>query len=318
MGYISKQSNKLNNMNHLVRIKKTYNLEDFTQEEKVNPYFETAYGFVCFENVSKIGICIGGARGFGDVYVRKTAASVPTKTSTRTKMFKNTSFQLLGKLRMTQYSIGPQLGGKVYSQIIFFQTENDFKNFVIMNNNSNETKKESKEGSKVYEFSVDANVVAYVASAGANVSTIGNETVSARVNGTDHKYEYRLNNTLKYNKGLAVCTITVGGLMLETCFSGQEYKYLPTATTSFSSRQLNNISENHENADDSEDYIFANRTTTINNGCSSLPSLLTAHVKILQKFAKCTTNPFGMKADKDEDNGDTKVWLVPSSTTQVF
>jgi len=277
-------------MDHLV--KKTYNLEDFTLEEKVNPYFETAYGFVCFENVSKIGIGIGGAQGVGDVYVRKTAVSEPTETSTSTstKVIKNTSFQLLGELTMTQYSIGPQLGGKVYSQIIFFHSKNDFNNFV--NNNSNESKKDNK----VYEFGVDANIVALEASAGANVSTIGNETVSARVNGTDHKYEFSLNKALTYNKGLAVFTITVGGLMLETCFSGQEYKYEPATTSS--SQQRKNIRQKNNNRDGNEDGDGKNRSTS----SSTTADAFADHVENLQKFAKSMKNSFVEKTGEDVEN----------------
>merc|ERR1711907_616008 len=131
-------------------------------------------------------------------------------------------FEHLGKLKMTQYSIGPQLGVKLYSQIIFFETERDLNNFVFANSKSNQlsssSKKEfanntdsKKKGGGVYEFGVDSNIVALVASAGANISTIGNESLSTRVNyspkgAEDSKrfnYEFSLNDTLQYNKGLA-------------------------------------------------------------------------------------------------------------------
>merc|ERR1711907_650853 len=87
---------------------------------------------------------------------------------------------------------------------------------------------------KTFEFGVDAGVVALGANAGANFSTLGNETASARVAGTDHSYEFRLNNATHYNKGLAVFTVTLAGLMFETCLSGQEYEYKPYGNSSSS------------------------------------------------------------------------------------
>jgi hypothetical protein len=43
-------------------VKKSQNLEDFKQQANLKTYFETAYGYACFENVEKIGLVIGRAR----------------------------------------------------------------------------------------------------------------------------------------------------------------------------------------------------------------------------------------------------------------
>lgn len=331
-------------------VKKTYNLEDFTHEGNVKPYFETAHGFVCFENINKIGIGIGGARGTGDVYVRKTTATAstasPTTPVTVVDITTDGFERLDGKLTMTQYSIGPQLGGKVYSQIIFFETERDLKNFAAITmktaterneQDSNKGKAGGGGGGGVYEFGVDANIVALMASAGANVSTIGNETISTRVNyggggnnkdGTDatnkYNYEFRLNDTLAYNKGLAVFTITVGGFMFETCFSGQHYKYEESTTTPPTAEDNN----------DNEDYIFAStehstttttakdeknedqqRTKDISSTdeaaaattTSSSSSPLAVHVENLQKFAYSMKNQFVEKVEKIQTKKDNKI-----------
>jgi len=346
-------------------VKKTYNLEDFTHEGNVKPYFETAHGFVCFENINKIGIGIGGARGTGDVYVRKTTATAstasPTTPVTVVDITTDGFERLDGKLTMTQYSIGPQLGGKVYSQIIFFETERDLKNFAAITmktaterneQDSNKGKAGGGGGGGVYEFGVDANIVALMASAGANVSTIGNETVSTRVNyggggnnkdGTDatnkYNYEFRLNDTLAYNKGLAVFTITVGGFMFETCFSGQHYKYEEESTTLPPTAKDNN---------DNEDYIFAStehstttktakdeknedqqRTKDISSTdeaaaatTTSSSSPLAVHVENLQKFAYSMKNQFvekvekiQTKKDKINTNNDDKSTTTETNTT---
>merc|ERR1711959_407763 len=230
--------------------------------EALRPYFETAYGFACFQQIAKAAMAIGGARGTGDVWVRKGAgkndyytfadnasskrsqqadnedddydhltdetiskseSSLKKKAegSTRsTTLMEFDDFTLVGKSTMTQLSIGPQFGGKVYSQIVFFETERDFDNFVV---NTPESPKPTtaadffgvaEEGEKTkttssskpvkkktFEFGVDAGVVALGANAGANFSTLGNERASARVAGTDHSYEFRLNNATPYHKG---------------------------------------------------------------------------------------------------------------------
>merc|ERR1711959_461915 len=137
----------------------TTTLKEFKQKEALRPYFETAYGFACFQQIAKAAMAIGGARGTGDVWVRKGAgkndyytfedddydhltdetiskseSSLKKKAegSTRsTTLMEFDDFTLVGKSTMTQLSIGPQFGGKVYSQIVFFETERDFDNFVV-------------------------------------------------------------------------------------------------------------------------------------------------------------------------------------------
>jgi lipid-binding SYLF domain-containing protein len=71
--------------------------------------FAEARGYALFQTVGKAGIGIGGARGKGDVFEGGV---------------------LIGKTTLTQVTVGFQLGGQVYSEIILFKDKtalDDFK-----------------------------------------------------------------------------------------------------------------------------------------------------------------------------------------------
>jgi lipid-binding SYLF domain-containing protein len=72
--------------------------------------FSDAVGYAVFPTVGKGAIGIGGARGKGWVY---QGGSV------------------IGKSTLTQVSIGLQLGGQAYSEIVFFQTRQALDNFKL-------------------------------------------------------------------------------------------------------------------------------------------------------------------------------------------
>jgi lipid-binding SYLF domain-containing protein len=72
--------------------------------------FADAAGYAVFPTVGKGAIGIGGARGKGWVYGHE---------------------RLIGKSTLTQVSIGLQLGGQAYSEIVFFQTEQALDNFKL-------------------------------------------------------------------------------------------------------------------------------------------------------------------------------------------
>jgi len=71
-------------------------------------FFDKAAGYAVFPKVAKGAIGIGGAHGKGLV-------------------FEGT--EPVGKSSITQVTIGLQLGGQTYSEIIFFETEDDFTVF---------------------------------------------------------------------------------------------------------------------------------------------------------------------------------------------
>jgi lipid-binding SYLF domain-containing protein len=71
-------------------------------------FFETAAGYAVFPRVTKGGAGIGAAHGRGVVYENG---------------------QVIGYASMTQGTLGFQLGGQSYSQIIFFQDAATFDTF---------------------------------------------------------------------------------------------------------------------------------------------------------------------------------------------
>ena len=148
-------------------------MDQFKKQETLKPYFKTAYGFAYFDTIGKIGMGIGGAGGKGEVYV-----------------LENGKEQLVGHSTMGQLSFGFQFGGQIYSEIIFFESERDYKHFC----------------SDSFEFGADANVVALTASAGAKVSTMGNQGVTAGITANDTTIPKSSDSP--YTKGMAVFTIT--------------------------------------------------------------------------------------------------------------
>jgi lipid-binding SYLF domain-containing protein len=172
-------------------------MEYFKKQESLKPYFQGAYGFGLFEKVGKAGFGIGGAYGEGKVYLNKDGKE-----------------ELVGNSTMMQVSFGFQFGGQLYSELIFFETERDYLHFISDN----------------FEFGADANVVALTASASAKVSTMGNQGITAGMTPAEMKIT---KESAVYTKGMAIFTITQGGLMYEATVKGQKFTYRPiTAPTS--------------------------------------------------------------------------------------
>ena len=146
-------------------------------------FFDKSYGFAVFPTVGKGGIGIGGAHGKGRVYEQG---------------------KYVGDSSMTQITFGLQLGGQVFSQIVFFQDERAFREFTGGN----------------FEFGAQAAAVAITAGASATASTAGS---SAGASGGKND----ANTVGKYNKGMAVFTVAKGGLMYEASIGGQQYKFTP-------------------------------------------------------------------------------------------
>jgi hypothetical protein len=152
-------------------------------------FIDDAYGYAVFPSIGKGGIGIGGAHGKGEVFV---------------------GGKKVGKTKMSQITYGLQLGGQVYSQMIFFRDERAFDDFTSGN----------------FEFGAQATAVALTAGAqasttsggGGNTSS-GTDADSSKVNADDKKYDSR--------SGMATFTIAKGGLMYEATLGGQKFKYEP-------------------------------------------------------------------------------------------
>lgn len=152
-------------------------------------FIDDAYGYAVFPSIGKGGIGIGGAHGKGEVFV---------------------GGKKVGKTKMSQITYGLQLGGQVYSQMIFFRDERAFDDFTSGN----------------FEFGAQATAVALTAGAQASTSSggggntsSGTDADSSRVNADDKQYDKR--------SGMATFTIAKGGLMYEATLGGQKFKYEP-------------------------------------------------------------------------------------------
>ena len=144
-------------------------------------FFSSAVGYAVFPTIGKGGLGIGGAHGSGRIY----------------KHGKH-----VGDTSMTQITIGFQLGGQAFSQIIFFQDERAFSEFT----------------SGEFEFGAQVGAVAITAGAQAAATTAGS---SSGASGGQHDATTRG----EYKKGMAVFTVAKGGLMYEASVGGQKFKY---------------------------------------------------------------------------------------------
>jgi lipid-binding SYLF domain-containing protein len=144
-------------------------------------FFNNCYAYAVFPTIGAGGLVVGGARGRGQVYVHD---------------------RLVGDAVMTQLSVGLQLGGKAYSEIIFFQDKRYLDEF---------------ESGK-FEFAAGASAVAVTAGASASVGTdrASSEASSGPKDATTNG---------DYQTGMAVFTIAKGGLMFAADIAGEKFVY---------------------------------------------------------------------------------------------
>lgn len=105
---------------------------------------------------------------------------------------------------MTQVTVGFQLGGQAFSELICFQDKRAFDEFSSGN----------------FEFGAQASAVAITAGAQASATT-GGSSAGASGGKKDAK------TVGAYQNGLAVFTIAKGGLMYEATIGGQKFTYTP-------------------------------------------------------------------------------------------
>jgi lipid-binding SYLF domain-containing protein len=158
-------------------------ITSFSNAGESGEFFKTAYGYAVFPTIGKAGMVVGGAYGSGRVFVNA---------------------KHVGNSTLTQLTLGLQLGGQAYSQIIFFENERGFRDFTSGN----------------FEFSAQATAVAITAGASAQATTAGG--MSAGISGGRND---ATTTSGGYRKGLAVFTIAKGGLMYEAALGGQKFTY---------------------------------------------------------------------------------------------
>jgi lipid-binding SYLF domain-containing protein len=148
----------------------------------ISKMFKSAHGYALFPTIGKAGFVVGGAYGKGRVFQ---------------------GGMHVGDTSMTQASIGFQIGGKGYSQVIFFQDKRALDEFSSGN----------------FEFGAEAQATALTAAATATANTAGNR---ASASGGKNNADVASGG---YNKGMATYVITKGGLMAEASVAGQKFSY---------------------------------------------------------------------------------------------
>lgn len=136
-----------------------------------------SYGYAVFPTIGKGGIGIGGAYGEGCVY----------REGGRT-----------GGVSMGQLTIGFQLGGQAYSQLVLFKNKSAYDAFT----------------SGSFEFGADATAVALTFGAQAGAGTTGASASAGESKGA-----------ARWVRDMAVFTLAKGGLMYEAAIGGQKFKF---------------------------------------------------------------------------------------------
>ena len=144
-------------------------------------FFGNSYGYAVFPTIGKAGLGVGGAYGEGRVYAQD---------------------KYVGDTKMSQLSVGLQVGGQGYSQIVFFEDKRAFDEFTAGE----------------FEFGANMNAVAITAAASGTAGTSG-----VSVGASGGKKDAAVAGG--YRKGMAVFTIAKGGLMYEASLAGQHFKY---------------------------------------------------------------------------------------------
>lgn len=162
----------------------TDTIQVFKESAAVKKFFNDSYGFAVFPTIGKAGWIIGGSYGTGQVYREG---------------------DVTGDVSVIEGSIGFQFGGKVFSEIIFFEDKRAYDEFT----------------SGGFEF--DATVQATVVTAGAEAQA-GTEGSSA---GASAGPKTGVQAKTTYYKGMAVFVHSKGGLMYEASVSGQKFKFTP-------------------------------------------------------------------------------------------
>ena len=156
----------------------------FKKSEAVQPFFKNAYGYAVFPTIGKAGIGIGGSYGTGQVYQ---------------------GGKVTGEVSLIKGSIGWQLGGQAFSQMIFFKDKRAYDEFTSGN----------------FEFDATASAVAITAGAQASAGTEGASAGASAGPATGAQAK------TSYHKGMVVFTHAKGGLMYEASIGGQKFTFKP-------------------------------------------------------------------------------------------
>jgi lipid-binding SYLF domain-containing protein len=156
----------------------------FKESPAVAKFFNNSYGYAVFPTIGKAGFVVGGSYGKGQVY---------------------RDGKVTGKTAVMEGSIGFQLGGEAFSQIIFFQDKRAYDEFTSGN----------------FEFGATAQAVVITAGVQAQAGTTGTSAGASAGPKTGVQAE------TEYVKGMATFVHSKGGLMYEASIGGQKFTFEP-------------------------------------------------------------------------------------------
>ena len=156
----------------------------FKKSEAVQPFFKKSYGYAVFPTIGKAGIGIGGSYGTGQVY---------------------RGGKVTGKTSLIKATIGFQLGGQAFSQMIFFEDKRAYDEF---------TSGEFEFDASASAVAITAGVQAKAGSKGATASATAGPATGAQAKAS-------------YHKGMVVFVHAKGGLMYEASIGGQKFSFKP-------------------------------------------------------------------------------------------
>ena len=155
----------------------------FSETPEIASMLAESYGYALFPTVGKGGFVVGGAFGGGRVYV---------------------GGRHVGNTSMGQVTIGFQIGGTAFSEIILFKNKDAFDEF----------------STGKFAFGAEASAVAINAGAQAKANTMGSSASAsdpAPGGAADGNW----------SGGMATFVYSKGGLMYEASIGGQAFDYDP-------------------------------------------------------------------------------------------
>lgn len=168
-----------------------YEEEDYADAIKIfkesnvsNSFFNNCYGYAIFPSIGKGGFFLGGSYGNGKVYQ---------------------GGEFTGRVTVLEGSIGFQVGGKKFSEIIFFEDKRAFDEFT----------------NGTFEFDATAQAIAITAGIEAQASSYGSSA------GASKNPKTLVQAETTYYKGMAIFVHSKGGFMIEVSIGGQKFKYKP-------------------------------------------------------------------------------------------
>ena len=159
-------------------------IDVFRESPQAQPFFARSYGFAVFPAIGKGAFVVGGAYGKGQVYRGN---------------------KVTGITRLVKASIGLQIGGKSFSQIIFFEDKRAYDEFTSG------------------EFGLDVEASAVIIVGGVSAQTGSSGTTA----GESGRGKMGRQAEGKYRKGLAIFVRQQGGLMFEASVAGQKFSFKP-------------------------------------------------------------------------------------------